>query len=158
MLFRNTTWTMSRDTQQGLAFTGVNYYDGQGFMTRKELNVTSATELDGATVCVQTGTTTELNLADYFSAQGMTFTPVVFEELAEVNAAYDSGGLRCLHHGRLGPRRDPPDAERAGRPHPAARDHLQGAARTGGAAGRRPVVHDRDAGCTSLSSPRRSRA
>jgi general L-amino acid transport system substrate-binding protein len=91
VLFRNTTWTMSRDTQQGLAFTGVNYYDGQGFMTRKETGVTSATGLDGATVCVQTGTTTELNLADYFSAQGMTFTPVVFEELSEVDAAYDSG-------------------------------------------------------------------
>lgn len=91
VLFRNTTWTMSRDTQQGLAFTGVNYYDGQGFMVRKELNITSAKELDGATVCVQTGTTTELNLADYFQSNGMTFTPVVFEELAEVNAAYDSG-------------------------------------------------------------------
>ena len=81
VLFRNTTWTMSRDTQQGLAFTGVNYYDGQGFMVRNEAGVTSATELDGATVCVQIGTTTELNLADYFTAQGMTFTPVVFEEL-----------------------------------------------------------------------------
>jgi general L-amino acid transport system substrate-binding protein len=91
VLFRNTTWTMSRDTQQGLAFTGVNYYDGQGFMTRKENNVKSALELDGATVCVQTGTTTELNLADYFAANNMTFTPVVFEELAEVNSAYDSG-------------------------------------------------------------------
>jgi general L-amino acid transport system substrate-binding protein len=91
VLFRNTTWTMSRDTQQGLAFTGVNYYDGQGFMTRKENNVASALELDGATVCVQTGTTTELNLADYFAANDMTFTPVVFEELSEVDAAYDSG-------------------------------------------------------------------
>jgi general L-amino acid transport system substrate-binding protein len=91
VLFRNTTWTMSRDTQQGLTFTGVNYYDGQGFMTRTENAVASALELDGATVCVQTGTTTELNLADYFTANNMTFTPVVFEELAEVNAAYDSG-------------------------------------------------------------------
>ena len=91
VLFRNTTWTMSRDTQQGLAFTGVNYYDGQGFMTRKETGVTSTTGLDGATVCVQSGTTTELNLADYFTANNMTFTPVVFEELAEVNASYDSG-------------------------------------------------------------------
>ena len=91
VLFRNTTWTMSRDTQQGLTFTGVNYYDGQGFMVRKELNVDSATKLGGASVCVQTGTTTELNLADYFAANNMQFTPVVFEELAEVNAAYDSG-------------------------------------------------------------------
>ena len=65
MLSRNTTWTLSRDTALGLDFVGVNYYDGQGFMVRKDLGVTSATELNGATVCVQTGTTTELNLADY---------------------------------------------------------------------------------------------
>ncbi|SON55338.1 General L-amino acid-binding periplasmic protein AapJ precursor [Hartmannibacter diazotrophicus] len=93
VLSRNTTWTMSRDTQMGIVFAGVTYYDGQGFMVPKSLGVTSAKDLDGASVCVQQGTTTELNLTDYFKASGMTFNPVVFEKLDEVNAAYDSG--RC---------------------------------------------------------------
>jgi general L-amino acid transport system substrate-binding protein len=93
MLARNTTWTMSRDTSLGLTFTGVNYYDGQGFMVRKSLGVTSALQLGGASVCVQTGTTTELNLADYFKRNNMQYNPVVFEQVQEVNAAYDSG--RC---------------------------------------------------------------
>ncbi|ODN70325.1 amino acid ABC transporter substrate-binding protein [Methylobrevis pamukkalensis] len=93
ILSRNTTWTMSRDTQMGLAFVGVTYYDGQGFMIPKSLGVSSAKEIDGASVCVQTGTTTELNLSDYFKANGMTFNPVVLEKLEEVNAAYDAG--RC---------------------------------------------------------------
>ncbi|MAA99632.1 MAG: amino acid ABC transporter substrate-bindnig protein [Stappia sp.] len=93
ILVRNTTWTMSRDTTLGLNFAGVNYYDGQGFMVRKSLGVTSALELSGASVCVQTGTTTELNLTDYFKANGMEYKPVVFEQLAEVNAAYDAN--RC---------------------------------------------------------------
>ncbi len=93
VLSRNTTWTMSRDTELGLNFAGVNYYDGQGFMVRKSLNVTSALQLSGASVCVQTGTTTELNLTDYFKANNMTYNPVVFEKLEEVNAAYDAN--RC---------------------------------------------------------------
>ena len=93
MLPRNTTWTYTRDTSLGLNFTGVNYYDGQGFMVPKKLGVKSAKELDGATVCVQPGTTTELNLADYFRANNMKFTPVVIEALQEVNAAFFSG--RC---------------------------------------------------------------
>ena len=93
MLARNTTWTMSRDTSLGLTFAGVNYYDGQGFMVRKSLGVTSALQLGGASVCVQTGTTTELNLADYFKRNNMQYNPVVFEQVQEVNAAYDSG--RC---------------------------------------------------------------
>jgi general L-amino acid transport system substrate-binding protein len=93
LLARNTTWTMSRDTSLGLTFAGVNYYDGQGFMVRKSLGVTSALELSGASVCVQTGTTTELNLTDYFKVNNMTLNPVVFEPLAETEAAYDSG--RC---------------------------------------------------------------
>jgi len=93
MLARNTTWTMSRDTSLGLAFTGVNYYDGQGFMVKKSLGVSSALELGGASVCVQTGTTTELNLADYFKRHNMEYNPVVFEKVEEVNAAYDAG--RC---------------------------------------------------------------
>ena len=93
VLARNTTWTMTRDASLGLAFTGVNYYDGQGFMVPKALGVTSALELGGASVCVQTGTTTELNMADFFQVNGMDYNPVVFEDVAEVNAAYDSG--RC---------------------------------------------------------------
>ena len=93
LLVRNSTQTMSRDTQLGITFTGVNYYDGQGFMVKKDLGVSSAKELDGASVCVQSGTTTELNLADYFRANGMNFNPVVFEKQEEADAAYDSG--RC---------------------------------------------------------------
>jgi general L-amino acid transport system substrate-binding protein len=93
MLARNTTWTMSRDTSLGLKFAGINYFDGQGFMVRKDLGVTKASELEGASVCVQTGTTTELNLASYFQTAGMTYNPVVFEPLPETEQAYDSG--RC---------------------------------------------------------------
>jgi general L-amino acid transport system substrate-binding protein len=93
VLSRNTTWTSSRDSALGLNFAGVNYYDGQGFMAKKELGVSSAKELDGASVCVQAGTTTELNLADYFRANGMQYTPVVFENNDEVNKAYEAG--RC---------------------------------------------------------------
>jgi general L-amino acid transport system substrate-binding protein len=93
VLSRNTTWTSSRDSALGLNFTGVNYYDGQGFMAKKSLGVASAKELDGAAVCVQAGTTTELNLADYFRANNMQYTPVVFENNDEVNKAYEAG--RC---------------------------------------------------------------
>ncbi len=93
VLSRNTTWTLTRDTSLGLNFAGVTYYDGQGFMVRKDLGVTSATQLDGAAVCVEPGTTTELNLADYFRAQGMDFEPVVIENTSEVTAAFFAG--RC---------------------------------------------------------------
>ena len=88
MLARNTTWTFSRDVDLGFEFVGVNYYDGQGFMVPKELGVSSAKELDGATVCIQTGTTTELNLADYFRANGMTYEPVPIETNAEAQQKY----------------------------------------------------------------------
>ena len=93
LLARNSTATMSRDTQLSITFTGVNYYDGQGFMVKKSLGVSSAKELNGASVCVQSGTTTELNLADYFKANGLTFNAVVFEKQEEADAAYDAG--RC---------------------------------------------------------------
>jgi general L-amino acid transport system substrate-binding protein len=95
VLIRNSTQTLSRDTALGFAFAGVNYYDGQGFMinAKKLPGVNSALQLSGASVCVQSGTTTELNLADYFKANKMEYNPVVFEKLEEVNAAYDSG--RC---------------------------------------------------------------
>ncbi len=93
VLSRNTTWTMSRDTGAGLTFVGVNYYDGQGFMAKKALGVVSAKELSGASICTQTGTTTELNLADYFRSNKMDYKPVVFEKLPEAIAAYNAG--RC---------------------------------------------------------------
>jgi len=93
ILSRNTTWTLTRDTSLGLNFVGVNYYDGQGFMVPKKRKVKSAKQLNGATVCVQPGTTTELNLADYFRANKMKFKPVVIEKLEEVLNAYFAG--RC---------------------------------------------------------------
>ncbi|MEZ5538047.1 MAG: amino acid ABC transporter substrate-binding protein [Thiolinea sp.] len=93
VLSRNTTWTMTRDTQLGLNFAGVTYYDGQGMMVPTELGVTSAKELDGANICVNTGTTTELNITDYFKANNMSFELVAFEKSDEVIQAYGAG--RC---------------------------------------------------------------
>src|ERR1700754_476796 len=93
MLVGNATYTLTRDTALGLDFTGVYYYDGQSFLVAKKLGVKSAKELNGATVCVAPGTTTELNLADYFRANKMTFKPVVIEKVDEVRAAFFSG--RC---------------------------------------------------------------
>ncbi len=91
MLARNTTWTFSRDVDLRFTFTGINYYDGQGFMVDRGLGVSSATELDGATVCIQTGTTTELNLADYFRVNGMDYEPVPIETNAEAQQQYLAG-------------------------------------------------------------------
>lgn len=93
VLIRSTTWTLSRESTLGLSFAGVNYYDGQGFMVKASLGVRSAKELNGATVCVLTGTTTELNLADYFKSHSMTYRPIVFEKLDEAVQAYQAG--RC---------------------------------------------------------------
>jgi len=95
MLARTTTWTLTRDTALGFDFTGINYYDGQGFMVNKKLGVKSAKELNGATVCVQPGTTTELNLADYFRANKMTFKPVVIEKVEEVRARSSPAAATC---------------------------------------------------------------
>jgi general L-amino acid transport system substrate-binding protein len=93
VLVRNTTWTASRENALGLNFTGVDYYDGEGFMVRKSLKVNSALELNGASVCVQQGTTTELNLADYFRAHNMKLKSVTFNTSDEAVKAYDAG--RC---------------------------------------------------------------
>ena len=93
VLSRNTTWTISRDVQLGLEFIGVIYYDGQGFMVPKKLNVTSAKKLNGANICTNTGTTTELNLADYFRSSNLKYKVIAFEKNNEVIAAYDAG--RC---------------------------------------------------------------
>ena len=93
VLIRTTTWTLQRDSAQGLTFTGVNFYDGQGFMVKKSAGVKSAKELGGASICVQTGTTTEQNLADYFRTNNMQYKPVVFEKVDEAVSAYQTG--RC---------------------------------------------------------------
>ena len=91
LLARNTTWTFSRDVDLKFEFVGVNYYDGQGFMVPRELGVSSAKDLDGATVCIQTGTTTELNLADYFRANNISYEPVPIETNAEGQQQYLAG-------------------------------------------------------------------
>lgn len=93
VLSRNTTWTATRDTTLGLNFAGVNYYDGQGFMIRSDMKISSALELSGASICTNTGTTTELNVADYFTANNLDYELVAFEKADEVVAAYDAG--RC---------------------------------------------------------------
>ncbi|MDE1149119.1 MAG: amino acid ABC transporter substrate-binding protein [Azospirillaceae bacterium] len=92
LLSRNTTWTLTRDTQ-GMNFAPPVYYDGQAFMVRRSFKARSVRELNGATICVQQGTTTELNLADYFRSTGMTYTPLAIESLAEVVGAFFAG--RC---------------------------------------------------------------
>ena len=91
MLARNTTWTFSRDVDLKFEFVGVNYYDGQGFMAPADLGVSSAADLDGATVCIQTGTTTELNLADFFRSNNMSYEPVPIETNAEAQQQYLAG-------------------------------------------------------------------
>jgi general L-amino acid transport system substrate-binding protein len=93
VLSRNTTWTSSRDSAMGLNFTGVTYYDGQGFLINKKLGVSSAKELDGATVCVQAGTTTELNLSDYFRSNSLKYTPITYDTSDESAKSLESG--RC---------------------------------------------------------------
>ncbi len=93
ILVRNTTWTNTRDASLGFNFAAVNFYDGQGFMVRKDLGVKSALELDGASVCIQTGTTTELNVADYFKANNMKYKSVSYDSNDQVLASYESG--RC---------------------------------------------------------------
>ncbi len=93
VLARNTTWTSSREAQLGLQGAAINYYDGQGFIVRKDLKINSARELDGATICVQQGTTTELNLADYFRVNNLKLKSVTFLQFEEALGAYESG--RC---------------------------------------------------------------
>jgi len=93
VLAHNTTWTLSREAGQGLLFTGVNFYDGQGFMVRGKLNISSALELSGASICVQQGTTSELNIADFFHSHQMSYEPVAFATSDEAVKAYENG--RC---------------------------------------------------------------
>lgn len=91
LLYRTTTWTFSRDVDLKTTFVGINYYDGQGFMVPKELGVASAKELEGATVCIETGTTTELNLADFFRANSMTYEPLPVGGTTEAKALFEEG-------------------------------------------------------------------
>lgn len=114
LLVRNTTWTFSRDTDLKFEFTGVNYYDGQGFMVKKDLGVSSAKELDGATVCIQTGTTTELNLADFFKSNNMNYTPVPVQSDSEAQRQYLAGACDAYTtdaSGLAASRATMPDAE-----------------------------------------------
>ena len=96
LLVRNTTWTQSRDTSLGLNFAGVNYYDSQGFMVKKSLGVKSAKELDGATLCIQSGTTTELNVADYFRANGMSYKVKTYDTNDQVRKSYEADSCDIL--------------------------------------------------------------
>ncbi len=114
MLARNSTWTFSRDNDLKLDFVAVNYYDGQGFMVHKDLGVSSAKELDGATICIQTGTTTELNLADFFKANGMSYTPVTVADDSEAQRQYLAGACDAFTtdaSGLAATRATLPDAE-----------------------------------------------
>jgi len=96
VLCRNTTQTLTRETKNGLNFTQVNFYDGQGFLVPKKLGIKSAKELDGATICVLPGTTTEMNAADFFRSNNMKWKPVVIEQTSELNKAFFAGRCDCL--------------------------------------------------------------
>lgn len=114
VLARNSTWTFSRDNDLKLDFVAVNYYDGQGFMVKKDLGVASAKELDGATVCIQTGTTTELNLADFFKENNISYTPVTVADDAEAQRQYMAGACDAFTtdaSGLASTRATLPDAE-----------------------------------------------
>jgi general L-amino acid transport system substrate-binding protein len=102
MLSRTTTWTAVRDTQLGMTFAGVNFYDGQGFLVPKDLGVSSVDELDGATICVLTGTTTELNLADYFRANDLNYEPVTNENVNVIVETYLGGGCDAYTNDKSG--------------------------------------------------------
>src|SRR5262249_41053335 len=93
VLARNTTWTIDRDSKQNMSFVGVNYYDGQGFIVKKSANISAGKQLDGATVCVQTGTTTQLNLAHFFRTTKLQYKTLVFDKLDEALRAYQAD--RC---------------------------------------------------------------
>lgn len=114
LLVRNSTWTSSRDSELALDFVAVNYYDGQGFMVKKDLGVSSAKELDGATVCIQTGTTTELNLADFFKQNNISYQPVTVADDSEAQRQYLAGACDAYTtdaSGLAASRATMPDAE-----------------------------------------------
>ncbi len=140
LLSRTSTWTMARDTSLGLSFAGVNYYDGQAFLVKKTLGVDSALKLNGASICLQQGTTTELNVADYFRKNGIKYEPVTFDKGDEAITAFQSGRCDALtddSSALYALRLKLVKPERGDRP---ARDHLEGAARPGRAQRRHAVV------------------
>ena len=102
VLYRNTTWTATRHLGLGLTFAGINFYDGQGFMVPKSINIQKTDQLNGASICVAAGTTTEMNLADHFSSQKMTYEPVVFETAKQVRQAYEAGRCDAITTDRSG--------------------------------------------------------
>ena len=146
LLSRNSTWTMGRETELGLVFAGVTYYDGQAFLVPKSRNLQSALELDGSKVCVQSGTTTEPNFVDYFETNHMKYEIVRRETAAETLAAYRDGQCNVLTSDEFGPLCAAPATAAAGRPCDSARRHLQGAARPGGTPGRHAMVQYRPLG------------
>ena len=144
MLSRSTTWTLGREANLGLEFAWVNYYDGTGFLVKKPRGVKSAKELDGATICVQPGTSTELAIEDYFRLHNMKFTPILIQDLAEMQNAFLTGRCDAYSTDASAARHVPVQPGRqGGRPGAAARHHQQGAARRDGAQGRRQVVRHR---------------
>lgn len=96
VLVRNTTWTITRDSTLGLNFAGVNYYDGQGFLVKKSLGVSNALDLDGVSVCIQAGTTTELNLADYFRVNNMAYDAITYDTSVQTKEGFDTGRCEAL--------------------------------------------------------------
>ena len=140
VLSRNTTWTMSREIELGLAFTATNYYDGQGFLVRRTMNKETALDLDGAKVCVQTGTTTELNLVDYFRANKMKYEMMTSPSAEGAIKGYDSGQCSVFTADVSQLFADQAFAVEARRPRHSAGCHLQGAAWPGGAPGRYAMV------------------
>ena len=146
VLSRNSSWTMGREGDNGVVFTGVTYYDGQGFLVPKSSNFQSALELDGSKVCVQPGTTTELNFVDFFEANHMKYETVHEASADDMIAAYQDGKCDVLDHGRVWAFRHASTAREADRQHDPARHHLEGAARSCGQAGRHAMVQYRQVG------------
>ena len=143
LLVRNTTWTLGREANLGLLFAGVNYYDGTGFLVKKAAGVKSVKELDGATICVQPGTSTELAIDDYFRVNNLKFTPILIQDLSEIQGAFLSG--RCDAYSTDGSHAGdvPRHPAEQGRPGAAAGDDQQGAAGLRGAQGRRQILRPR---------------
>ncbi len=143
ILIRNTTWTISRDTSLGFDFVPTTFYDGQGMMVRVDSDITDLAGLEGGTICVQSGTTTEKNLADVFRAQGIEFTPVVFDNADSTREAYDQGQCDGFTTDKSGLVSQPDPAGRSGRPYDPRCDDVQGAARPAGPSWRRQLVRYR---------------
>ena len=157
ILSRNSTWSMSRETTYDLYFPAVAYYDGEGFMIPTSRNINSALALDGSKVCVQEGTTTQLNLADYFRANNIKYQEMKFGKLEDVIKAYEFRPMRHLHCRCLPALRAAAEPFQARRPRHPARRHLKGTAGAGGAAARRRLDDDREVDAVRDDQRRRTR-